>query len=291
MNLPYGNRMYQQSIYKGPQLIATFMQPSSYILVAASAEASVLHFVHDNWSSIRTVLRDGTLVAEHHVDPISLSRWTWKSKLNRDGSFLASAASGERLYVCSADGSLQAIGLGRPAVPANQICIRASNCDALAAVCIIGQQAEVLFVDLAQQRVMHRHDLPSTAIGHANWGEDLDLALSRCSLAFCHSESHETRVLASDGTGAGFVLPDAFSPSWDQLGTFLAVMTPAGVRVYTASGKPLASLSRLSAEACAELHWQPDSSELMWTSKEVQEDPMSSDDAEYMTSKFLLRFR
>ena len=41
-----GGQMFQQSIYKGPQLVASVMHSDDYRLVAASAEASVLQFVY-----------------------------------------------------------------------------------------------------------------------------------------------------------------------------------------------------------------------------------------------------
>ena len=289
--------VYRHCIYKDHQLVAMIMRPAGHRLMAASAGASVLFFVSDqeslrsNCGSIRTVRHDGTLLSEHRIDPISVPRRTDAYHMFQDGKFLALAASGVMLYVCSTDGSLQAISLDRSAVQPERFCIQASSCNGLAAVCIMGQQSEVLFVNLAQKCVVHRHDLPSTAIKYARPGEDLDLAQTSCSLAICHRDSNETRVLATDGTSAGFVLPGALRPSWDLLGRFLAVVMLPGVCVYDAKGTCLASLSMPSAVpsavGCAELHWQPDSSELMWMSHDFQ--PSYCGNAS--SSRSLLRFR
>ena len=145
------------------------MLPMAYDLVAASAGASVLHFKRaytcspDVKGTIRTVTRSGALLAEHSFDvPVAPCRTLtsgWE-----DDSLLVMARTGSTLYVCSADGRLLAISLGRAALPARELCTEASTCNGLATVCIIGQQSEVLIVDLAHQWVTHRHVLHGAAV-------------------------------------------------------------------------------------------------------------------------------
>ena len=186
---------------------------------------------------------------------------------------LALAKTGETLFVLSPRGHLQAIGLGRPAAPADQLRIQASSCNGLAAVCFMGYQSEVLLVDLPQQCVTHRYGLPDAAV----W-EDSNMSLykypalahSSLSLAVCFEVGgkQQTRVLATRRHAAGlerFTLAGAWSPSWDWLGRFLVVLTPAGLSVHSASGTHVASLLPPMLDPCCSLlqvQWQPERNEL-----------------------------
>ena len=281
---PDSSELYQVSTYLGDQLISSFVRPS-YCLVLAVAGGAVLHCVqtgrvHGGQWCIRTVLCDGTLIAEHRasgaVDCCKM--------LTSNGNLLAVASTGDMLFVCSADGHLQAISLGRPALQPgqNMIIIQVSSCKGLAAVCIIGEQPEVVFVDLAQQRVMHRHDLPEAADSNR-----VELAQSSCSLALCHHHfgvEPVIKVLATTETGPAWLLSGAWRPAWDVLGRFLAVLTPAGMSVYSASGpQVLACLTGLiSGNLHAHMYWLPDAGALMLVGRSRSE--------EYAFSRFLLKF-
>ena len=248
----------------------------------------MLHFVDGRRAnpsgqcSICSVAQDGTLLADHLVKTVSFPTFSaWQ-----DGSLLAVTKTGDTLYVCTAAGHLQAINLGRPAAQASQIATQVSSCNGLAAVCIMGQQAEVLFVDLAKQQVTYRHGLPGVAVmNDAPPGAGikyLELAQSSCSLAIASGAENlrlmnmrqaQTRVLATRKEDASwvtkFVLLGGHSPSWDQLGRFLAVMTPAGMCVWSVSGISVAKFSQRPARNhYFVLCWQPEGSELLWEGRD-----------------------
>ena len=214
------------SIYLGSDLLDTFVLPHTYHLVAASAGASVLHFATDpqsnpdGLSSVRTVTRNGTILAEHLI----LTAWLECDRLTsgwQDGSLLAVASAGDNLYVCSAGGLLQVVSLGRPASKLHQNHVQVSSCNELAAVCIIGPQIEVLFVNLAQQCVVHRHILPAACFDEEeefdpDESEEPDIGYRRIVLAqsghkvaFCgHDGSKQTSLLVTtSGDARTFVLP------------------------------------------------------------------------------------
>ena len=166
---------------------------------------------------------------------------------------------------------------------------QATSCNELAAVCIIddSDESEVLIVDLAQQSVASRHDLSSPAILDIVSNSEADrsqrsvaqssshLAIS-IGMSVAHIDQVHTTVLSITETGAGFELPGVWSPSWDLLGRFLAVATPAGVSVYSIAGSCLASLSGLPAGGMeSDVHWLPHSSELMWTGEEEGDGPFT----------------
>ena len=176
---------------------------------------------HENYHcDIRTVTRNGTLLSEHRLN----TRRPLCRTLSYDGSLLAVAKTSDTLYVCSPDGHLQPVSLGRPAVQSGGICTQVSTCNGLAAVCVIGEHgSEVLIVDLAQRSVLRRHDLPGCAGVYEN--DELDLAQSRGSLAFCHrwgrdgEREYQTTVLSITGHPVrSFVLPRApqsiLGPAW-----------------------------------------------------------------------------
>ena len=285
-NLPDDDYEYWYSIFHGLHLVDTFTQPEEVILWTATAGASVLYFITsddpDGRVGIRTTLRDGTLVADH------LFAWDIRIELGetltngwQDGSLLAMPGVGDTLFVCSPGGRLHSIGLGRPAAPAFHICIRASSFQGLAAVCVLGQQSEVLIVDLAEQRVRDRLSLPASPMVMVNdrlavkqyAAGYLALALSSCSLAVScepglEGNSREIRVMSLTGNPtSSWVLPGAFSPSFDPLGRFLAVLTPVNLSVYSVSSRVclavVTALPVADPHAELQLHWQPQRGELM----------------------------
>ena len=272
-------------IFLGLQLLNTFCFPEgeSFIVEAATAGAAMLYMSNQHQLEpasdplcIRTVARNGSLLAEHLFN-FALSFCQTLTSGWQEGSLLALAKTGETLFVLSPRGHLQAIGLGRPAAPADQLRIQASSCNGLAAVCFMGYQSEVLLVDLPQQCVTHRYGLPDAAV----W-EDSNMSLykypalahSSRRLAYCFKEGgeHQTRVAGLGGHSAGlecFVLPGVWSPSWDWLGQFLAVLKPGSLStvwicVYSAAGTCLASLLPPMLDPCClfQVQWQPERSEL-----------------------------
>ena len=265
--------MHRFSTYLGGQLLGTFTLPSEFHCDDICPGARVMHFM-TNASVVRTVTRDGTLLAEHHLGrPVFLgpdltSGW-------QDGSMLAVARTGETLFVCSPAGSLSAISLGRPAMDTLEICPHLSSCDALAAVCIIGLQSEVVFVDLSRQCVASRHALPIAAgvKCYEICQGALELAQSRHSLALCPchgTDRAEARALSISGEEL-FVIPDACSLSWDQLGIFLAVaIAQARVCVYNLTGSCVISFSGLrplERRLGPLLQWQPGTTQLRCTGR------------------------
>ena len=278
-------RDIRYSIYLNGQIVGRFMQPAYWLPVAAAAGASVLHFVDTPYpgTGICTVTYDGTLLAHHSLATAFESCQTLTSGW-QDGSLLVIAKTGDTLSVCSAGGQLQAISLDRPAAKPHEIHLRVSSCGGMAAICIMGQQPEVLLVDLARQRVTQRHGLP----GAAGWPSHFQLAQGSRSLAV--SSAHKqymleiqdvhTQVIPTAGSGAGFIIPGACSPCWDPLGRFLAVLTSTGVSVYSASGTHLAYMSGLPKCGLIDrLRWQPESSGLTW-----------EDRGDHGNTKWLLKF-
>ena len=274
----YPSGIYNFSTYQGVQLINTFMQSGQYQVAAASVGATVLHLADKQWPlaqcSIRTLLRDGTLLAEHCN--LAFSRGDIYESDWQGGSLLAIATSTETLYVCSPAGQLHTISLSRPAAQASQVCTQVSSHGQLAVVCIIGVQAEVLVVDLAQQHVSHRHSLPGPEDSSFQCRE-LVIAQSSRSVALSNFQhlvtgdegrrvGENTIVLATSGSDAGcLVLPGASSLSWDLLGRFLALQTLSSLRVYDMAGTCLATCPRLPALLeYSRVQWHSETSELMW---------------------------
>ena len=255
------------STYNGFELLNTFTLASSCILLEVSPEAAVLHFACDERRpGIHIFARNGRQLAQHlpnrRLVPVHGCTSSWQ-----DGSLLAISETGDTLYVCSPAGHLQAISLARPAAQARHFLHGGSKYDALVAVCIIGQQSEVVLVDLAKQHVTCRHALRSVPIQAIDYVNSINLAQCSRGLAFCYNslgKAAGTRVILNSGTEL-FVVPDACSPSWDLLGSFLAVKTPTGVSVYSFAGACLATVNGLPTAqpwALPQVHWLPESSEL-----------------------------
>ena len=87
----------------------------------------------------------------------------------------------------------------------------------------------------------------------------------------------ETRVLANNTAGtvptyASFVIPNAYSPSWDMLGKYLAVtVDPGEVSVYDLAGSQLATINELpelySEFGSPMMQWHPNGGELWCAGK------------------------
>ena len=227
---------------------------------------------------VRTVTRDGTLLAEHLLPVISCFCESATIKW-QDGSILAMAEAGNTLFVCSADGHLQPISLDRPAARPRDLSVRVSRCDGLAAVCIIGEQGvtsddstllqvEVLLGDLAHQRVTRRLVQASAIVEEHVDDYDAHTLLeaqvqSSCQLAFSFRgcTAVHTRVLALE-RGVDFIIEGASSPSWDALGRFLAVCMAGGFSLYSTAGCCLASF-QVAFATVPHVHWHPESCELL----------------------------
>ena len=262
-------RAHRCSTYKDVQLLDSFTNETRRSLEAASAGAAVLLFRCENGpnlAGIYTYSRDGRQLAQH-LPCVGLFRCYEHTFGWQDESLLAMSMAGDTLHVCSPSGCLQIISLDRPAAQTDQVCVSlASSCNGLAAVCIHGWRSEVVFVDLAKQHVTCRHALPGSMNVQVI---DFSFLIAQCSRSVAisydgHGVAAETRVISNTGTGL-FVVHHACSPSWDLLGSFLAVLIPAGLSVYSITGDCLATVTLRPAAGNwrgAEMQWLPESSQL-----------------------------
>ena len=233
---------HYSTTYAGVQLLGTFTLDSKWHLVAA-ARTSALYLMA--WAAdhpyrqctLRTMTRDGALLKEH-VFGDALDAGKALTSGWQNGSLLAVARTSSTFYVCSPGGHLQAISLARPAMPMGLLHHDISTCNQLAAICVNGQQAELLLVDLAQRRMLYWHSLHGLP-SHGQASGSVVLALSSRNLAvWSHADelSRSSVSVLSTTLASSFVLP-ASRPSWDLLGKFLAVIErQVWLSVYAASG-------------------------------------------------------
>ena len=245
------------STFQGTQLLGSFTLGGDCWFMAVSAGACSIFFELDyddvnipTASSVLATTLDGTVTARHDMVPC----WHWR--LSGDSSsLLGVSGTDEALYVCPAAAGMQTIGLGRAASepPRKDSDFRVSSRDGLAIVaCPYGPHPELLFVDLAGLRVVHRQALPPQC---------LDIAQgSRSAALWTSCTSGQTTIVAtSTGAEAGrqlFVVPggELECVAWDALGRHLAVASTDRVTVY--DGLSGAALASWSTSAAAELRLQ-----------------------------------
>ena len=264
-------RLLHVSTFQGTQLLGSFMQGEGCNIREISAGASSIFFelLHRGPSlslcktSVLAATLDGTVTARH--DTVPCIRW----QLNRDdSSLLGVSCTGRALFVCPAAAGMQTIDLGRPASEGPSKASGVSSRDGLAIVtCPNKPHPELLFVDLAGLRVVHRQALPPLC-------QHIAQSSRFAALWWPHSNGQTTVVATGMGAEAGrqlFMVPggDIECVAWDALGRHLAVISADRVvTVYDGlSGIALACWSSSpTVEARLPLisvRWLPDSAGLV----------------------------
>ena len=159
------------STFQGAELLGSFKQNGGRYLAGVSAGASTIYLVlyPRQGSIVLAATPEGTVTARHETGP---GFWRYLA-LSIDGSsLLGVSGTGETIYVCPAAAAMQTISLGRSASQPQSMKFRVSSRDGLAIVTCFSHrsfqsnndQAELLFVDLAALRVVHRQGLPAQCL-------------------------------------------------------------------------------------------------------------------------------
>ena len=260
------------STFRGTQLLGSFTLGGGCCFKAVSAGACSIFaepykLDRSGLSGVLAATPDGTITARHIMVPCT--RW----QLSGDGSSLLGVSrTGEALYVCPAAAGMQTIDLrrtvGLPGFKRSSFGTRISSRDGLAIVTkFTNSHSELLFVDLAGLRVVHRQALPPRSVCDIAQG-------SRSAALWDYDCGLQTTVVAT-GTDAEagrqlFVVPggDFECVAWNALGRHLAVASIGRVTVYDGlSGAALASWSTSAAAESrlqlSSVRWLPDGAGLV----------------------------
>ena len=265
----------QVSTFRGAQLVGSFLEPlaeedspDSHVLLSDDAGSMLLTVFAYPGSRVVACTPQGVVTARHPAARIS------RSTASVDGGHILRASElGDRLYIHSAS-EVQEIDLQRP--PAAYYDVQVSCWGGAATVHLISGQEdrradELLFVDLAQQKVQH-----SVRPGVKATVKDCRVVQGARSVALVEKEL--VIFLAASGRDAGNELFRCLvcqgHGQWDSLGRFFAVVQELDGNLCVSvldglTGAPVAAAAVQPACPFLDtLRWLPGSSGLV-----VDEEP------------------